>query len=137
MISLEQKRKNLFNKNAADSYATYVSKNGSSAKNKYRAALEDAAVKQKLRDTDYGALADGLMDAGLNASGYEDYLRSRASAEYGADVGAAHENFLRDEASDRSGYAAYLSDYEAMQTKLSESLIKKISTDNNLSVLKA
>ena len=134
MSSLEQKRKNLFNKNAPDDYVTYVSKNGSSAKNKYHASLESTAVKRKLQDTDYGYLADGLSDAGLNASGYEDYLRTKTNAEYRANVGAARENFLRGEAADRSGYASYLSDYEAMQTKLSESLIKKISDDNNLNL---
>ena len=134
MTSLEKKHKNILNKNEADSYVTYVSKNGVSRKNKYQAALEDAATKRKLSDTNYGALADRLSDSGLNASGYEDYLASKSNSRYNSSVGAAREKLLIDEYTERSGYASYLSDYERIQSKLSESLIKKISGENNLNL---
>ena len=134
MKSTEQKRKNLFNKNEADSYVTYVSKNGVSSKSKHQAALENAAEKRKFSDTNYGDLATRLNGNGLSESGYEDFLTSKNNSKYKASVGAARENLLIDEYTEHSGYASYLSDYERMQTKLSEGLIKKISGENNLSL---
>ena len=134
MTSLEKKHKNTLNKNEADSYLTYVSKHGESGRIKYNAGVEGAKTERRLSDTDYGAVADRLNDTGLNRSGYEDYLTSKSNAKHNAYVGAAREDLMIDEYTERSGYASYLSDYEKMQTKLSESLIKKLSDENTMNL---
>ena len=134
MTSLEKKYKSLLSKNEADSYLAYVSKSGVNAEGGRQRALEKATSKRALLDTDYGSLAMTLDEMGLNGSGYEDYIASKRSDGYTAEAERAEEKKLIDDYINRSGYAEYLSDYEALQEKMSNEMIKSIGSGDNLSI---
>lgn len=132
MNSLEKKYNDLLNKNEADSYYTYVSKNGVKAEKKYHEALVNADTARMLSSADYGAAAERLNTSGLNRSGYEDYINSQGLKTYASKLKKAEEVRMVDEYKNRTGYKNYLSDYESIQMKISESVIKKISEGDNL-----
>ena len=135
--SLESKYREQLKKNEADSYSAYVSKQGIRADEQYADALDKASLKKILADTNYGALAERLRKTGLNASGYEDYVRSENAKDHTSAVNTAKEKRAVGEHLNRSGYKSYLSDYEKRQTTLSESLIKKLKTDGVYDLEKA
>ena len=134
MKSLEEKYKDALNANKEDSYYTYISKNGIRANDKYHDTLAKADTERMLSSTDYGALAEKLSSSGLNGSGYEDYINSLSVKGYTEQLKKADERRQTDEYKNKKNYTDYLSDYEAVQLKISESLIKKIASGNNFSI---
>ncbi len=124
---------NLLNKNEEDSYLAYVSKNGIRKTENYYDALADADTVRTLSSTDYGARADKLASSGLNSSGFEDYLKSRVEGEYVERSKRAERGTYKDEYANQKGYLAYLSDYEKLQSSISESVIKDIASKRNFS----
>ena len=122
---------NLLNKNEEDSYYAYVSKNGIRKTENYYDTLAKSDTVRTLSSTDYGAGADYLASSGLNASGYEDYLKSQNQSRYNASLYSAEEEKSLDEYRNRRGYQEYLSDYEKLQSSISESLIKSIASKKN------
>ena len=119
MKSLESKYREQLKKNEADSYSAYVSKQGIRTDEQYADALDKASLKKILADTNYGALAERLRKTGLNASGYEDYVRSENVKDHTSAVNTAKEKRAVGEHLNRSGYKSYLSNYEKIQTTLS------------------
>lgn len=122
---------NLFNKNEEDSYYAYVSKNGIRKTENYYDTLAKSDTKRTLSSTDYGSDADHLASLGLNASGYEDYLKSQNHSRYNASLYSADHEKTLSEYRNQRGYQDYLSDYEKLQTSISESVIKSIASKRN------
>ena len=124
---------NLLNKNEEDSYLAYVSKSGIRKDEKYYDTLAKADVQHALASSDYGVRADYLDSSGLNSSGYEDYVRSQSRSLYNGKLYSADHEKSLDEYKNKSGYSEYLSDYEKLQSSISESVIKSIASKRNFS----
>ena len=131
MSKINEGFKNLLNKNEEDSYLAYLSKSGIRKTERYYDALAKANTDRALSSSDYGARAEYLSSSGLNSSGYEDYLKSRVEKKYDEKSMEAERQKSIDDYSNRSGYSEYLSEYEKLQTSISESVIKKISSGKN------
>ena len=114
-------------KNAAKSYETYLAEQGKDRDVSYYDALSEANTKRALTDADYGTDAAGLLSSGLSSSGFRDYLESRSEQTLAGSVRAADGERALEEYRTRSGYESYLSDYNNLQLKISEELIKSIS----------
>lgn len=134
MISLEEKYKNILSKNEKDSYYTYVSKCGTRANEKYHDSLSYADTDLMMKSTNYGALAENLNSSGLNRSGYEDYISSQNVKSYASKLRNADEIRQIGEFRNKTNYKNYISDYETMQLKISESVIKKIASNDIISL---
>ena len=134
MSYLENLYKDLLNKNEPDSYFAYVNKNGIRAEDKYHDALVKADTDKAISSPDYGKSAEKLDYYGLNKSGYEEYLRSVGEDKYLQKYGSALHTKMADESRNEESYQSYLSKYEALQTKISESLVKKIAAGSNFSI---
>ena len=117
--------------NEAKSYLEYVSENGKDGLNGYYDKARDAKTALTLNDADYGASASSLLSAGLSNSGYRDYLKSRADRSYIESLELAEEAKKTDEYKNKSGYEKYLSDYDFVQKKISDSLIESIGKGND------
>ena len=124
---------NLLNQNEEDSYYTYVSKNGIRKTENYYDTLAKSNTERILSSADYGARADYLASSGLNASGYEDYVKSQNQSRYNASLCSAEHEKRLSEYKNQHGYQDYLSDYEKLQTSISESVIKSIASKRNFS----
>lgn len=117
--------------NEAKSYFEYVSESGKDSLYGYYDKAREAKTALRLNDADYGASAASLLSAGLSNSGYRDYLKSRADRSYRESLGIAEEAKKTDEYKNRSGYEKYLSDYDSVQKKISDSLIESIGKGND------
>lgn len=133
MSSFEKKYENLLNKNEADSYFEYASAHGIRTNDKLNDSVVKANTERAFSSSDYGAKAERLSSLGLNASGYEDYLKSQTNKRYSESKENAELTGLINEYKNQKGYQDYLSEYEALQTQISESVIKKIGSGNNFS----
>lgn len=118
-----------FKKNSAKSYETYLKEQGKDRDVSYYDALSEANTKRALTDADYGASAEGLLSSGLSSSGFRDYLESSSEQTLTGRVRAAEEERALEEYRTHSGYERYLSDYNSLQSKISEELIKSISKE--------
>ncbi|MBE6536717.1 MAG: hypothetical protein E7673_02065 [Ruminococcaceae bacterium] len=134
MSWLEEKYKKGLTKNEADSYFEYASKSGIRAADKLSDSIVDANTTRALTGSDYGVNADRLHSSGLNASGYEDYLKRQSSKAFHKTLNDAYFTRRVDEYENKLGYKGYLSDYEALQTQMSETLIEEISKGTNFNV---
>jgi hypothetical protein len=83
-------------------------------------ALYGAAVA----DTSYGALGERLTSSGLAGGGYEEFIKSQNASTAGGALARADEARMRSEADTKRGYSAYVSDYERLQEKISDAVIK-------------
>lgn len=120
--------------NQADGYAAYLAKEGTREREGYLSALSESEEAKRLASTDFGASAERLSGLGLSGSGYEDYLKGQEAARSEARELSAKHGLYADEYYNRSGYAKYLSDYEALQEKISESVIASFTEDLNFNV---
>lgn len=129
MPTVNDEFKKKLDANKADTYETYLAKEGAPRLEGYLSSLSEIKATDRLSSTDFGASAEKLSSLGLSGSGYEDYLRAENAKKAEARENAAA---LKMEASDfynRSGYAKYLSDYEALQEKISNSVITSVVDD--------
>lgn len=124
----------LFNKNRADNYFTYVTKHGIRTNEKYGDTIAKANTDYAVSSSNYGARAQSLADSGLNGSGYEDYLKSESAKASAKTRKNAELTKKVDEYKNKKGYENYLSDYNTIQSKISESVIEKIGSGTNFSV---
>jgi len=122
---------NIVNKNEKDSYYAYLSKSGIRKEEKYYDALAKADTDRALASSDYGARAEALTSSGLNASGYEDYIKSMSEERYSDKVRDAERQRSVNEYKNVQGYRDYVSNYEKLQSDISESVIKQIASKRN------
>ena len=134
MTALEKKYEKLLNKNEADSYLVYTAKKGERIGDKFYDTLAKADTNYRLSDSNYGAGANYLSDSGLNGSGYEDYLRGQNDKRFVEKISGGRLQEKIDKHTDTVGYKNYLSNYESMQAKISESVIKEIGAESNFSI---
>ena len=127
MQSLWKTTEDKIKSNKAKSYLAYLSEDGSNGLYAYRDKLSAAKAEKAMGDSDYGAAASMLLSSGLSNSGYGDYIKSQAEKRYLADISAAENQLKTAEYRNVSGYEKYLSDYDALQSKISKSVIKSIS----------
>ena len=123
-LSLRYKEK--LKENAKKSYASYIGENDNFGKEGYGDAIRKIETEESLASTDYGALSESLSGAGLSVSGYEDYLKSAASRAKEKGALSAQRRLKEAEYENVSGYGKYISDYNALQSKLSQSVIDAI-----------
>ncbi len=110
-------------KNAPMSLKEYLVKSTGGATDAERikgSALLDAAAA----DTSYGTLGESLAKGGLLGGGYEEFIKSKNAAAAESALARATEAGMQGEANARRGYSAYISDYEQLQGKISEAVVK-------------
>lgn len=134
MAYLNERYANMLKRNEADTYESYLLKSGIRTDERYYDSLAKADTVRRLADSNYGTTAESLRSKGLNESGYEDYVKSRASTSYYKGVGAAELGKKSDEYENRRGYENYLAGYESLQSKISESVISKIASGMNFNL---
>lgn len=134
MSYLEEKYEKELNKNNAASFYTYVSDKGIKATERLKDSLAKANTERALSKTDYGISAQRLSDLGLGASGYEDYVKSQADKAFAKKEEGARLTKKINDYRNKQGYRNYLSDYEALQSKISQSVIEKIGSGTNFDI---
>ena len=97
---------------------------------------ESEAISQEAKkdlafgDTRYGALGRALAKSGLFSGGYEEYLRSVTSSNYADERSRAAEAKMLAEGRRIGGYESYLSEYDKMQSKLSDVFISEMKSSD-------
>ena len=124
--------KDLLNKNAKDSFYTYLSK--STEPSTAARAVSTAAINERLTSTDYGALAERLSKSGLSGSGYEEYLKRENKRKKDSALASAEGAEAQSEARARMGYEKYVSEYEKLQSKISDAVIEHFSARDGVSL---
>jgi hypothetical protein len=124
-LSQERKRK----KNAPMEYEDFAADILLTAKGSEKDAMAKAGASMLKGSTNAGRTAEMLAAKGLSESGYEDYVRSRVKLNAEKAVSSATESRLLSESRARGGYEEYISEYDKLQTKLGESVIKQLSTE--------
>lgn len=114
-------------KNSKKSYYSYLATSGINADAQYRDTVAESEVKTDINSTDRGSTAERLSALGLNGSGYEDYLVAENSATEAQRRLYAQRKKAISEYRNVSGYEKYLTDYEALQKKISDEVIKTLS----------
>ena len=137
MTELEKRYEKQLNKNEPFSYFAYVAQNGRRTDDRLYDNLVKADTEHRLSSSDYGSRADRLTDSGLNASGYEDYLKTKNDGKFIKRTSGASLEKKIDEYKNNVDYENYLSDYEALQSKISQSVIKEIGNSGNFSIEEA
>ncbi len=117
--------------NDKKSYLTYVYESGNHGIYDYYDKERKAKTDYALSDADYGAAASKLLSSGLSNSGYSDYIKSATDKSYAKSISSAVGARMADEYKNRSGYEKYLSDYDTMQSKIAQSLLKSIGDGND------
>ena len=120
-------------KNAAESYAAYLSRQGVN-EDVGLDLKKEAKISNAHADTDHGTLAESLDRSGLSGSGYEEYLRAEAAKNYQTASQTANEATAVAKAKNIGGYEKYLTEYDKLQTKISEAVIKHFSEGTNFSI---
>lgn len=133
-IPLSTKYKERLKENEADSLYAYLAKNGAREEEGYYDTVGKAETVKSLSDTNYGARASSLASSGLSGSGYEDYLSSLNEKSYKESVANAERTREADKYRNVSGYEKYLSDYDALQSKISSNVISSIITSGSFSL---
>lgn len=113
--------------NAPKSYESYLSERAKHEDVPYYDALRAAKTQSALTDADYGTAASRLLSRGLTASGYSDYLESRSASALAQSTDSAEHARALEKYRANAGYERYLSDYNSLQSKISEGVIKEIS----------
>ena len=127
-LSQERKRK----KNAPMEYEDFAADILLTAKGTEKDAMAKAGASMLKGSTNAGRTAEMLAAKGLLESGYEDYMRSRVKLNAEKAVSNATESRLLSESRARGGYEEYISEYDKLQTKLGESVIKQLSTEKGI-----
>lgn len=111
-------------KNRSLSYSEWLSQNAAPYDGEAERSL---ATKRAVGSPDYGAAAETLSDRGLSRTGYAKYLRERNEAAYRSGVGAIREKNVVREANNRSGYLAYLKQWERDQDELMRKTLSSLA----------
>lgn len=125
--ALSKKYEQLLLENDPDSYREFVAKNGVRADAIYKDAEASSRAEKLRADTNFGAKAERISEAGLSESGYEDYVKSLSESAYRASLGYAEHIRALGEYKNTKGYEAYVSDYEKMQDRIAESFIESFA----------
>jgi hypothetical protein len=126
--------KKKLNENLPDTYESYLAKEGVLAKEGGLELLSEGKAAEKFESTNFGDKSEKLAKLGLDGSGYEDYLLAQSANQAKARRNAS---LLFKETADyenRSAYAKYLSDYESLQEKISNSVIASVKENLNFNV---
>lgn len=118
--------------NSAESYETWLSSYGTDTRASTGEKLADIEEDYARAKSTYGAKAERLAALGLSSSGYGDYLDGVAYAERARAKSAALRAASEDEAANRRGYEAYLSEYRKSQNALLEEAYKTIANSETL-----
>ena len=133
-MSTEKNLKKKLNENLPDTYESFLAKEGILSDEEYLDSLAKISTAERLGDTNFGAKAANLTRLGLDSSGYEDYLLSESLKKSAAGRNASLYSKENSDYKNRSEYARYLSDYEALQEKISESVIASVTENLNFDV---
>ena len=129
--SLKEKYGESAKRNLQKSYAAFVAEEGKNPDYAYAEAMKSAKAKKAISDTNYGSRSASLYSKGLSSSGYEDLLRSEAERSYDTAKKDAEGAKYSGEFKNVSGYESYLSNYESLQKKISDSVVKELEAGGN------
>ena len=121
-------------KNDKMSFASFIAQNGSTRKTDAEKKVSEAHLGRALADTNYGRAAESFSATGLSGSGYEEYARTRTEAKKAEAYEVAKEESLAAMADNRRSYSDYVSNYEKLQGKISDSVIAKVAEDTSYDV---
>ena len=124
-MRISERTKEKIKRNAAKSFTTYIAELGEDDGGS-EAIKQSAKKDYTFSDTRYGALGEALSRTGLFDGGYEEYLKSVSSASYAEEKKRAEEAKMLAEGRRVGGYESYLSEYDKMQSKISEAFIKEM-----------
>ena len=123
-----------YKKNESLSFHEYLSENSEQKELKRADALKAADTKRRFGDDNYGNAASMLNDIGLSLSGYADYITASARDRYAGEKGKSELDYKLGEAKEIAGYEKYISDYDALQSKISNSVIESLINDQEFNL---
>ena len=126
-------KKNL-DKNLPDTYESYLAKEGARANDLYLSSVSESKALENFESPNFGKESERLIELGLNGSGYEDYLLAESAKQAKKRHNSAITAKEETDYYNRSGYAKYLSDYEALQEKISSSVIASVKENLNFNL---
>lgn len=134
MSTQKSNLKKKLDSNLPDTYESYLAKEGARGNDLYLSSLSESKVLEEFENTNFGADSEKLTKLGLNGSGYEDYLLAENAKQSQKRHNSAITAKEHTDYYNRSGYAKYLSDYEALQEKISNSVIASVKESLNFNV---
>ena len=93
---------------SAEDYRSWLSQNGIDSEKIYAESIRDITGDYKQAKSEYGSLAESLSNLGLTASGYSDYLNSKAYSEMQKRKEGARAKYVENERKNREGYSDYI-----------------------------
>lgn len=111
-------------------YAKWISEQSSRPKASRAAALTRADTSYRTSLSGYGRSAEALANAGLNKSGYAEYLNSVAKGERTTAIGNADLAKHKSEAEDMKKYESYLDGVENDRLERYEKALRSIQSDS-------
>ena len=105
-------------KNTKDSYESWAKKNGINSDGIYNSRLVDAKTDYMKSKSEYGKIGEALARNGLSASGYSDYVSSRAYTDYQKAKDSAFSEYSENERKNRRDYESYSNSIDDKRDKL-------------------
>lgn len=134
LTKLRREYESKLRENASDTYYQYLAKSGTDPERIYLDAIAEADAARLISRARSSGKAEALSAAGLSSSGYAEYLREGEGAKVAAARSAALSKRAEGEAQNASGYEKYLSDYDKLQQRISEQVIKEFTESGSLSL---
>ena len=125
---------NMEKTNTKESYEGWLKKNGIDAEGIYSSEMRNAATQKAKLDSGYGSRAESLASAGLQRSGYSDYLKSIANKSALTDKAKAESSLYSNTQKNLSGYADYVNKFDQEERKNYKSAVSSISSDGILNL---
>ena len=121
--------------NTKESYESWAKKNAINSKSLYSTRLADAKTDYMKSKSEYGKLGEALAKNGLSASGYSDYISSRAYSDYQKAKDSAFSEYSENERKNLRDYEAYTSAIDDKNNSLVKDylgyLVKLDKTEDN------
>ncbi len=124
-------------KNQKDTFREYENKHGTDPDGAYLTYVKDAKAALGAESSADGGTLSALGERGLLSSGYEEYLKSLDERYMMSKYAEALHKKQLSEYQNRHGYESYLSSFDSLQRKISESVIKELSDKGEMSYEKA
>ena len=118
-------------KNEKLGYTAYVKNELDAANDDYLRAMQRAKREAISSLPTYGISAESLASAGLQSTGYAEYLAGISKNNYRAAAESAERALDASDVKLRKSYADYVKDYTASQEKLYASIVKDMSAGTN------
>ena len=115
--------------NRPKTYAAYLDEALARARETLGEENASAALKQVRSAPGYGTRGESLARAGLDASGYADYLQKEAELDYGRARAKAEGRYAEAVTQGEAEYEKYLARHEASEDEILRQAIRRMTTD--------